>query len=169
MDKRAGAGFTHLSLTDLRSVRNALDDEEVRVSYWRRLIQARIDVTRAGGRHGIADIAALQHVLSEHHATSVRPSLLRAMPDDACPPLPDIAALWSRLDVGNDAGGRVLLLNDLVAVECRLSSYRRVLHERIDAATAELVRRYRAKPLLCLVALPGADGASHHWTHASRL
>ena len=39
--------FAHLSLDGLRAYRRALTTEEGRVSYWRRIIQARLDVVRA--------------------------------------------------------------------------------------------------------------------------
>ncbi|HMC68705.1 MAG TPA: hypothetical protein VKJ07_06080, partial [Mycobacteriales bacterium] len=39
--------FAHLSLDGLRKYRLALSDEESRVSYWRRIIQARLDLVRA--------------------------------------------------------------------------------------------------------------------------
>lgn len=154
MDERVPVAFAHLSMAELRAYRHALDDEEVRVSYWRRLIQARVDVTRAGGGLGITDAAALQRVLSDDHAGRVRTSMLRELPTDDSPPLPGIAPLWARLDGDDDAGGRILLLEDLMTVEVKLSAYRRELHQRIDAATIELISRYRIEPRLCLAALP---------------
>jgi len=154
VDEPVPVAFAHLSMAALRTYRHALDDEEIRVSYWRRLIQARADVTRAGGGLGITDAAALQRVLSGNHARRVRTSMLRELPSDDSPPLPDIASLWARLDGDEDAGGRILLLEDLMAVEVKLSAYRRELHQRIDAATIELISRYRIEPRLCLAALP---------------
>ena len=43
--------FAHLSLTALRAYRRTLTHEESRVSYWRRLIQARLDVLRDDSGH----------------------------------------------------------------------------------------------------------------------
>lgn len=159
MDEPVPGGSVHLplallSLPELRTYRHALDDEEVRVSYWRRLIQARVDVTRAGGGLGISDAAALRRVLADDHARTARTSRLRELPSDDSPPLPDIASLWSRLDGDDDEGGRILLLEDLMDVEVKLSAYRHDLHQRIDAATNELIGRYRAEPKLCLAVLP---------------
>ena len=39
--------FAHLSLDGLRAYRRVLSAEEGRVSYWRRIIQARLDIVRA--------------------------------------------------------------------------------------------------------------------------
>jgi len=39
--------FAHLSLGGLRTYRQTLSAEENRVSYWRRIVQARLDVVRA--------------------------------------------------------------------------------------------------------------------------
>ena len=43
------AHFAHLTLDALRGYRAALGEEEGRVSYWRRILQARLDLLRAGG------------------------------------------------------------------------------------------------------------------------
>ena len=40
--------YAHLSVDGLREYRRALTDEEHRVSYWRRILQARLDVVEAG-------------------------------------------------------------------------------------------------------------------------
>ena len=42
----------------------------------------------------------------------------------------------------------------LADAEHQLSAYRRGLHERLDAATGELIARYREEPALALRALP---------------
>jgi len=143
-----------LTLPELRAYRHELDDEEIRVSYWRRLIQARADLTSAGGSTGIVGTATLCRVLADDHARTERRSILRPLPDDDTPPLADIAALWGRLEGEDDEGGRILLVEDLLAAEARLSAYRKDLHQRIDAAAAELISRYRAEPRLCLAVLP---------------
>ena len=40
--------YAHLTLDALRSYRAALQTEEGKVSYWRRILQARLDVVRGG-------------------------------------------------------------------------------------------------------------------------
>jgi hypothetical protein len=47
-----------------------------------------------------------------------------------------------------------LLIARLTDAEKELSTYRRSLHERLDAATGELISRYRDQPALALKALP---------------
>ena len=42
----------------------------------------------------------------------------------------------------------------LTAAVMVLATYRRSLHERLDAATGELISRYRDQPALALKALP---------------
>src|SRR5687767_1285244 len=60
--------YAHLTLEGLRAYRRALSEEENRVSYWRRILQARLDVLRAGLAGGSArpvDTAALKPVLTD--------------------------------------------------------------------------------------------------------
>jgi hypothetical protein len=46
------------------------------------------------------------------------------------------------------------MITRLTDAEKELSTYRRSLHERLDAATGELISRYRDEPALALQALP---------------
>ncbi len=145
--------YDSLSLADLRAARTVLGDEETRVSYWRRILQARLDVLRTDLPES-DPVADLTRVLSE--ATGVRRRLanLSVHPADDIPPLPDLAELWSRtVDRSNpDAVSR--LVADLQAAEEELSRYRRELHRQIDLCTAELIARYREQPVLALQILP---------------
>jgi hypothetical protein len=143
-----------LTLLELRSYRRALADEESKVSYWRRIIQARADVTQAGGTLTAGDAQALKRVLSGPHTRTVHTALLRAHGGNDAPSLPNIAALWTRLDCPSDEAARALLVHDLRRAESQLSAYRHGLHRQIEAATAEAIARYHADPLLCLSALP---------------
>ncbi|MEP6695824.1 MAG: hypothetical protein ABJA34_02980 [Pseudonocardiales bacterium] len=142
-----------LSLADLRTYRRALEEEEAKVSYWRRLIQARADVTQAGSDLTVLDADALKHVLTGNHTLTSRTCLLSLSGSDEMPPLPDIAALWTLLSDPSDEAGRTRLVEDLRSLERQLSDYRCDLHERIAAATTEAIARYRADPLLCLSAV----------------
>ena len=143
-----------LTLPELRMYRRSLDDEEKKVSYWRRIIQARADVTQAGGMLTAGDAQALERVLSGPHARTVHTSLLRVHSGEDVPSLPDIAALWTRLDSPSDDAARAVLVSDLRQAETQLSTYRHDLHRRIRLATAEAIARYRSDPSLCLSALP---------------
>jgi hypothetical protein len=146
-------GHAHLSLLELRAYRDVLQAEEDRVSYWRRVLQARLDVLRAGGRGGL-DPARLAPVLTDSRMGAGRHVLVQALPDDDVPPLPSLEALWSRPVDLDDAEERAGLEADLAEAEGQLSAYRTALHERAGAATSELIARYRLSPDLCLTALP---------------
>lgn len=150
VEPRRSPLLAHLSLPALRDYRRELAEEEGRVSYWRRLVQARIDVLAADP----GSLSRLQAVLTDSDATSRRGALLALTPADVVPPLPDLDVLWSaQPDPGDDAALGELLLR-LADVESTLSSYRTALHERIDRATEDLIARYREDPTSCLDVLP---------------
>lgn len=142
--------LTHLSLAELRALRAELASEENRVSYWRRLVQARADVLRQQGDFGVA---RLREVLSQEQVRPGRTAYVTASGDDLLPPLPGLEAVWRAVDPADDEA-RAALLETLVEMETTLSTYRHVLHERIDLATRDLVARYAVDPRLCLAALP---------------
>lgn len=158
--------FAHLSLTALRAYRQSLTAEESRVSYWRRLIQARMDVIEAQAADVPGTLAArglardsdrverLRGVLSEARPTDGRTALVSVGVDDVLP-LPDLEELWAR-EVPRDDDGRhgTALRTDLGIAELQLSAYRGALHRQLGAATGELVARYHEEPQLCLSALP---------------
>jgi hypothetical protein len=148
------AAFETLSLAALRDLRTALVDEETRVSYWRRIIQARLDQVRAQapGRGTVAD---LTRVLVDARCPVHRLAHVDVRPVDDVPPLPDLAELWSRQVELGDTTGAARLESDLGAAEARLSACRRELHHRIGLVTDELIARYREQPLLALQILPG--------------
>src|SRR3954447_18567412 len=147
------AEFGGLSLEALREYRKTLTNEEAKVSYWRRIIQARLDTVRAGALGG-ADGAYLRPVLTDSLVAGSRNALLEVPPVDDIPPLPSLAELWDRRVDETDTAGTVALEADLDVAEQQLSAYRRALHERIGAATGELIARYRETPTLCLSVLP---------------
>ena len=143
----------HLSLAELRAYRSALTQEESRVSYWRRIIQARLDLLRMGSQ---VDGDRLRPVLTDERVGAGRRALVEIMPVDDIPPLPDLAGLWDRLVDPSDTAAVAALDEDLADAERQLSDYRSVLHTRIGAATGELIARYREEPTLCLSVLPTA-------------
>lgn len=158
--------LSHLSLDELRAYRSELGAEETRVSYWRRVVQARLDT--AAGIDAASD-HRLQEVLASHRADSARLARVAVHPTTARhpqPPLPDLAELWE-LEVAVAAAPdpaaavrRDELMRRLADAEQELSAYRRRLHERLDRATGELIWRYRVDPSRALTALPRA-GAGH--------
>jgi len=140
----------HLELSALRVYRQDLLTEESRVSYWRRILQARLDTT-VGRSDERTPAPKLQSVLSQHQESSRRLAVHTVHDAAGVPPLPDLTVLW-------ESGAGTLADDDMVvrlaAAEVELSAYRRALHERLDDATSELIARYREKPALALCALP---------------
>jgi hypothetical protein len=145
--------FAHLSIEALRVYRRTLTSEEDQVSYWRRIIQARIDVLRAGTL-GSSDGEHLRPVLTADRVASSRTALISVVPADDIPPLPNLAELWERRVADDDEQGQIILDHDLELAERQLSDYRQALHRRIADATGELIARYREQPELCLAVLP---------------
>lgn len=145
--------FAHLSLEQLRAFRTTLSSEEAQVSYWRRVIQARLDLLRAGTM-GHAEAPRLRPLLTDARVAGSRRALVDVVPVAEVPPLPSLAELWERRVDAEDEAGRQALEQDLAVAERQISDYRRSLHERIDDATGELIARYREAPARCLDVLP---------------
>jgi hypothetical protein len=142
-----------LSLDELRALRNELQNEDDVVSYVRRVAQARLDLVRAeahrrerGETH--EDLSSELRVVLSSHLTGGPPR----------PPRPvenlDDTELSDRLDaVCAEHGFSRLedllptelqnLDEQLTAFERQVSDDRRERYERLDALSAELVRRYR--------------------------
>lgn len=146
--------FDHLSLAELRRYRQALHAEEDQVSYWRRIIQGRLDVMGAGRAAIGTDVAHLRPALAGASTGSRRRALVQVVPAEDLPPLPHLQRLWDRCPAPDDHAATVVLAGDLARAERQLSDYRRALHRRIEAATTELIARYCQDPSLCLSALP---------------
>lgn len=149
--------YAHLSLEGLRAYRATLAQEENRVSYWRRILQARLDVLRAGLTGGTArpiDTDALRPVLTDARVGAGRRVLLDVLPAAAMPPLPALEQLWDQEIDPSDVAAAQAHEWALARAERELSDYRAALHRRIAAATGELIARYRESPSLCLSALP---------------
>lgn len=153
--------YGHLCLDALRAYRQVLAEEEHRVSYWRRILQARLDLLRAGLDGSTAhplDTEALRPVLADARAGAGRQALVDVLPDGGLPPLPLLAELWQQQVDPADAAGCARLGAALATAERQLSDYRTALHRRIGEATGELIARYREAPALCLSALPLPSG-----------
>ena len=159
-DRRPAAGrrpaqrvphLEHLELSALRVYRQDLLTEESRVSYWRRILQARLD-TSVGRGDERTPAPKLKSVLSQHQESSRRLAVHTVHDAVGVPPLPDLTVLWESGAAGNAADDDMVVR--LAAAEVELSAYRRALHERLDDATSELIARYREQPALALCALP---------------
>lgn len=152
--------YDRLSLADLRDLRMRLAHEETQVSYWRRIIAARLDGTRSRLPHA-APVADLTRVLTRSRSAVSRLAHIDVRPVDDVAPLPDLVEVWSRQVDEGDQAGLVRLEADLRDSEEQLSAYRRELHHRISLVTDELIARYREQPLLALQILP-IDPLSRH-------
>jgi len=140
-----------LSLASLRGYRCELGQEESRVSYWRRILQGRLDMLRAAD--AAPDVDNLGPMLASERVSRGRTALIEVVPADDIPPLPNLGELWERT-VTTEPAEREELVAELVEAEVKLSSYRSALHARLSAATAELIARYREEPSRCLDVLP---------------
>lgn len=147
---RARAGLPDLPLSTLRSYRNALRREESRVSYWRRLVHARLDLAMAGGAGGELTRFQVAAALGDGVVWHRRLAVMSVEVGDPLPALPDLGVLCSRPLPGPDDEATALLAQ----AERQLSAYRTAVHRLLDEATAELVARYRADPRACLSVLP---------------
>lgn len=142
-----------LSLDELRTMRNRLQDEDDVVSYVRRVAQARLDLVRAEA-HRRERGAAPDDLSSELRV--VLSSQLTGGPPRPPRPVDHVAenALSDELDAlcAERGFGRLEellpsdleeLANMLSTFERRVSDDRRARFDRLDALSAELVRRYR--------------------------
>lgn len=143
--------LAELSLDDLRILRHHLSDEESRVSYWRRLFQARLDMLNDSD---LVDTQDLRNVLQDANSAPRRWQALGLHPADIDTSMPEARSLWSRVVDLNDAEQRKAYIDLLQAMEASLSTNRHALHRQIDAVTEELIARYRTNPALALTALP---------------
>jgi hypothetical protein len=144
--------LAHMNLKRLRTYRQTLLDEELRTSYWRRLLQARRDLLRVDASPG--DREALADALTEQRVQNGRTAILMLHPDGGMPILPHLPDLWASGADHADEVERAELFARLASAESVLSSYREALHRRLDRATSELVARYHEDPRQCLDALP---------------
>lgn len=142
-----------LSLDELRSLRNQLQSEDDVVSYVRRVAQARLDLVRAEAHRRERgetqeDLSSELRVVLSSHLTGGPPR----------PPRPvenlDDNELSDRLDAVCAEHGFSRLEDlmpselenldaELTKFERQVSDDRRERYERLDALSAELVRRYR--------------------------
>lgn len=142
-----------LPLGELRTVRAQLQADEDAVSYVRRLAQARLDmIDDELGRRERDDPGSSEDRLTTilgTHLTGGGPARPpRPAVDASDHPLAiELEQLWGRgggTDLASlETAGLVALRDSLHAFEQDRSRERRALFGRIDALSAELVRRYR--------------------------
>jgi uncharacterized protein YbjQ (UPF0145 family) len=144
----------HLSLQDLRGYRRKLADEEEKISYWRRLVHARIDVLEEEAHQArTLTVEELIRVLGDTGSGRSRNALVSVRAADDLPELPVLHDMWVTEIDPHDTAAVGEAVARLRAAETKLTAYRKALHQRLDEATAELIARYRANPASALVAL----------------
>jgi hypothetical protein len=141
-----------LTLPQLRAERSRLQAAEDAVSYVRRMVQGRLDLVRAERRQRSAGgHLDLEHELAgilsgQVGGGSARPPRSTLVPDDH-PLLADLDERCERLGFDDLVELSDEALNELEAeldgFEHACSAERHMLFVRIDALTADLVRRYR--------------------------
>jgi hypothetical protein len=145
--------WDHLSLADVRLYRRRLAEEEEKISYWRRLVHARIDVLEAESQHDRPlRLEELIRVLGDTGTGRTRSALVNVRAAEDLPELPVLKDMWvTELDP-HDTKDVADAIRRLRSAEEQLTEYRRALHQRLDKVTAELIARYREDPLSALVA-----------------
>ena len=142
-----------LSLEELRALRSRMQMEDDEVSYVRRVAQARVDLVRAElhrrdrGESNDDLSSELRVVLSTHltGGTPRPPRPVDHVGDNVLSDeLDDVCAEngFSRLEQLSD-DELTGLEHELTTLERRVSDDRRDRYDRLDALSAELVRRYR--------------------------
>lgn len=143
-----------MTLDELRAYRRNLQDEEDRVSYWRRLVHARMDMLEAARAEGSLTLDQLIRVLGDTGTGASRTALSRVRPQEPLPDLPESARMWVTEVDPHDPVAVAEATDRLREAEGQLTEYRKALFERIDEATADLINRYKENPTAALSALP---------------
>lgn len=151
----ASAELAGLDLPELRGYRHDLEAEEDRVSYWRRLVHARLDLLAAesAADHPLT-VTDLVRVLGDTGAGNTRRALVSIHAAEPLPELPELTEMWATEVDPHDPAEVADAVQRLTRAEEQLTAYRRALHQRIDEATGELILRYRANPAAALAVIP---------------
>src|SRR3954453_15728075 len=133
---RPPSAWASLTLNELRLYRRRLAEEEERVSYWRRLVHARLDVLAAEAYHErTLRLDELIRVLGDTGTGRSRPALVNVRAADPLPELPVLEDMWMTELDPNDTAAVAEATRRLREAEKQLTEYRRALHERLDDAT----------------------------------
>ncbi|MGQ0626177.1 MAG: RsiG family protein [Sporichthyaceae bacterium] len=155
LEPAAAPQLAELTLAQLRSYRRDLQEEEEKVSYWRRLVHARLDLLTLGANtEGSLTLDQLIRVLGDTGTGASRNALSAVHSSDPLPDLPESRWMWVTEIDPHDGVALAEAVGRLKAAEEKLTSYRKALFERIDTATADLIARYQANPAAALTALP---------------
>lgn len=161
------AGLTSSPLPDVRAMRSEAEQEEVDLSYLRRLVQGRMDVLTAelSRRDGGADlVASLATILGDEprspargsgRHTTVEPSRV----DDKRRYVERLVADVDLSDVSARSAQEITrALERFAEEEVTLSAKRRQVQQVMDAASAEITRRYRDGEANVEALLPPRNG-----------
>lgn len=157
---------------EVRAMRDDCREEEERLSYARRLLQGRIDITRAelerrrsGDSAGGGLIDTLPSILADRTSSrrgqsQARPSPLYVPADEHSRRADDDQADLAQLpDLDDDALAE--LLARLTSDERALSDLRRRVLDHLDRLQDEIVTRLRDGRIDAADLAPGGDGAPH--------
>ena len=142
------------SMAEVRTLRRQAEQEEVNLSYTRRLLQGRLDIVRRelqrrAEHDGRSLVELLPEILAEKgrgpaHGLGRHQTVQPANPDayeswvNALTPGVDLSSITELTDAELEQGARAL-----AAAEVGLSERRRGVQQVMDALAAELGRRYR--------------------------
>jgi hypothetical protein len=146
--------LSKLEIAELRKYRNSLKEEEAKASYWRRLIQHRLNLIACERSEGHLPIEDLIRALGETGSGHRRRQLLTVEAEEELPQLPGLDELWTQDPDLNDREALETLVAELQKVEEQISTYRQGVLSRLNAATAEIVSRYKVNPGLALDYFP---------------
>lgn len=150
-------GLPALELDEVRRRRDAAEDVEAQISYYRRLLHGRMDLLvfesrRRSGEETRTILEALPEILASGLVLSGEPNLKHV---ETMPPLPSVTGrrlIDKIMDDGvltslpelsdNEVGEAIERLRE---VETMLSEQRHQLHHVIDALQDEIVARYRTQ------------------------
>ncbi|WP_372727115.1 hypothetical protein [Nocardioides sp.] len=139
----------------LRRYRSALETEEDRVSYRRRLIHAQIDLLEAGlspaSKFSTEDLV---RVLRDPGPGSGGRRALVRIPTETLASISDLADVLDTDPDRDDPDQVAAALATLREAERALTEHRRSVHEKLDEATQELINRYRDDPRAALSVIP---------------
>jgi len=150
------SGIDALSLDELRERRDLADEEEADASYFRRLLQGRLDIIRAEltrrAEHGDRDVGELIEklpgILADEH-----PGSFKAVPRVLLPSRADqhrrrVERLVSDATLARlhelEIGELEQAVEALALEETRVSATRKSVQFVLDQLRAELTRRYRS-------------------------
>ena len=145
---------TRRSMAEVRTLRRQAEQEEVNLSYTRRLLQGRLDIVRRelqrrAEHDGRSLVELLPEILAEKgrgpaHGLGRHQTVQPANPDayeswvNALTPGVDLSSITELTDAKLEQGARAL-----AEAEVGLSERRRGVQQVMDALAAELGRRYR--------------------------